>query len=123
MFLLYSCSEQADTHHLFLLLSLRVCCLAKPHTVNTTVKHSKTKDKGFALNENWIFIAVQLSIVVVATYWSKGTKKGQTERNKKPHLLRLLLTDVGAPQHGGFDRGEDLQLCADGGNTLAHLWT
>ena len=36
-------------------------------------------------------------------------------------LFRLLLADVGATQHGGFDGGEDLQLSADGGDTLTHL--
>ena len=37
------------------------------------------------------------------------------------NLLRLLITDVGATQHSGLDRGQDLQLRADGGNALAHL--
>lgn len=37
------------------------------------------------------------------------------------YLLWLLLADVGPPQHGGFDGRQDLQLCADGGDSLAHL--
>ena len=42
------------------------------------------------------------------------------------YLLWLVLADVGATQHGGFDRGEDLKLSADGGDAFTHLgnkWT
>lgn len=39
----------------------------------------------------------------------------------KTHLLRLLFADVGATQHGGLDCGQNFELGADGGNTLAHL--
>lgn len=57
--------------------------------------------------------------------------EGQKENGKKKHftsndliktdLLRLLFADVGATQHGGFNRGQDFELSADGWNTLTHL--
>jgi hypothetical protein len=36
-------------------------------------------------------------------------------------LLGLLFTDVGTTQHGGLDCGEDLELCANGGDPLTYL--
>lgn len=47
--------------------------------------------------------------------------RNSNKQRARSDLLRFLLTDVGASQHGGLHSGENLQLCADGRNPLTHL--
>lgn len=65
---------------------------------------------------------------ISVAWWRRNSGMKENGKNhftsddlKKTYLLWLLFTDVGATQHGGFNRGQDFELSADGWNTLTHL--
>lgn len=69
---------------------------------------------------------LRLQIQAVSQYYKAKYFVGKPnqcicKRSLQLYLLWLLFTDVCSSQHGGFDRREDLQLSADGGDALTNL--